>query len=94
MANSEDGRTYLQGFLGDVLVVFCAGGSFSSIHLIRAPPLSDAAADADAAEGFTVATICDGRNCCFLNLLKLGASALPPPPLLPLQRDISIDFKN
>ena len=66
-------RAYLQGFLGDVLAVFWAGDSFSSIHLISAPlPLSDAAASEDL--GFTVGTICDGRNCCFLNLLKLGAS--------------------
>ena len=64
-------RAYLQGFLGDVLVVFWAGDSFSSIHLISAPPpLSDASEDF----GFTVGTICDGRNCCFLNFLKLGAS--------------------
>ena len=74
---------YLQGFLGDPLAAFWAtGGSFSSIHLIRAPPLSDPEAAEAVGLGFTVGTICDGRNCCFRNRLKLGAQSDLPPLLM------------
>ena len=38
--------------------------------------------EAEVGLGFTVGTICDGRNCCFRNRLKLGAQSDLPPLLM------------